>query len=57
MQKNNFVESAGAINSHYSDSGLFGMSITGPDESSADLIKVLLSELAKLRVKIPEEEL
>lgn len=57
MQKNNFVESAGAINSHYSDSGLFGMSITGPDESSADLMKVLLAELAKLKTRIPDEEL
>lgn len=34
MQKYNFVESASALNGHYEDSGIFGMSITGPGKDS-----------------------
>jgi len=34
MQRNNFVDSASAINSHFSDSGLFGIQLEGPGSHS-----------------------
>lgn len=42
MQKYNFVEGAQGLNSHFSDSGLFGMSIEGPGSHAPDLFNVLL---------------
>lgn len=57
MQKNDFVDSASAINSHFSDSGLFGLSIEGPGSHSAELMNVLVEELNQLREPIPEQEL
>jgi processing peptidase subunit beta len=57
MQKNNFVDSASAINSHFSDSGLFGLQIEGPGSHSAELMNVLVEELNQLREPIPEQEL
>lgn len=57
MQKHNFVESVHSINSHFSDSGLFGLSIEGPGSHSQDLMSVALEELSKLRQNISDEEL
>ena len=57
MQKYNFVDGASAINSHFSDSGLFGMSIEGPGSHSQELMSVLVEELNRLRDPIPDEEL
>jgi len=57
MQKNDFVDSASAINSHFSDTGLFGLSIEGPGSHSAELMNVLVEELNRLREPIPEQEL
>ena len=57
MQKNNFVDGASAINSHFSDSGLFGMTIEGPGSHSSELMNVLVEELNGLRKPIEEVEL
>jgi processing peptidase subunit alpha len=57
MQQNDFVDSASAINSHFTDSGLFGINIEGPGSHSADLMNVAVEELNKLREPIPEQEL
>jgi processing peptidase subunit alpha len=57
MQKHNFVDSASSLNSHFSDSGLFGMTIEGPGSHSQELMSVLVEELNRLKVKISDEEL
>ena len=54
MQMNDFVDSASAINSHFTDSGLFGMNIEGPGSHSAELMNVMVEELNKLREPIPD---
>eukprot|EP00347_Sterkiella_histriomuscorum_P001866 403370379 len=57
MQKYNFVDAASAINSHYHETGLFGMSVQGPSQSAKHLSIILLDELIKLKQKINDEEL
>jgi len=57
MQRHNFVDSASSINSHFSDSGLFGMTIEGPGSHSQELMSVLLEELNRLKQRISDEEL
>merc|ERR1712242_416955 len=57
MQQYDFVDSASCINSHFTDSGLFGMNIEGPGSHSAELMQVMLQELHKLREPIPDQEL
>ena len=57
MQKHNFVDGASALNTHFSDSGLFGMSIEGPGSHSAELMSVLTEEMNNLRNPIDEVEL
>lgn len=57
MQQNAFVNSASAINSHFTDSGLFGMNIEGPASHGAELLSVMTDELNKLKQPIPDAEL
>ena len=57
MQKHNYVDGASAINSHFTDSGLFGMSIEGPGSHSSELMNLLVEELNKLKDPIDEVEL
>jgi predicted Zn-dependent peptidase len=57
MQKYNFVDGASALNTHFSDSGLFGMTIEGPGSKSSELMKVLTDELNNLKNPIDEVEL
>jgi len=38
MQQHNFVDSASSINSHFTDSGLFGMTVSGPCSHASDLL-------------------
>lgn len=57
MQRHNFVDGASALNSHFSDSGLFGMTIEGPGSHSQELYSVLLEELNRLKDRIQDEEL
>lgn len=57
IRNNAFVDSMSAISSHFSDSGLFGLSISGAGSHSADLLKVALEQLDSLRNNIDEAEL
>ena len=57
MQQNEFVDSAACLNSHFTDSGLFGLQIEGPGSHSQELLAVSLEELSKLREPIGEMEL
>jgi predicted Zn-dependent peptidase len=57
MQKHNFVDEASALNSHFTDSGLFGMSIQGPGSHSRELMNLLVDELNRLKEPIDEVEL
>lgn len=57
MQQYDFVDSASCINSHFTDSGLFGMNIEGPGSHSAELMQVLLQEMSRLKEPIPDSEL
>lgn len=52
MQKHSCVDGASAFNSHFTDSGLFGMTIEGPGAQSDELSKLLVSELNGLREPI-----
>ena len=57
MQQFNFVDSASSINSHFTDSGLFGINVTGPGAHSADLLYAAREILHGLRQNISEVEL
>ena len=57
MQRYNFVDGVSGINTHFSDSGLFGLTIEGPGSHSQDLLSVLLEELNNLKTRISDEEL
>lgn len=45
MTRYSFVENAGGINNHFTDSGLWGMTVQGPSTHSRDLLYVTLQEL------------
>lgn len=57
MQRHSFIESANSINSHFGDTGLFGLSLNGPGQNVKSLALVGLEEMHKLRLKITDEEL
>ena len=57
MQKNNFVDGASSLNHHFSDSGLFGISVEGPGSHSQDLMNLAIEELNALKEPIDETEL
>jgi processing peptidase subunit alpha len=57
MQRHNYVDGASALNSHFMDSGLFGMTIEGPGSHSQELMSLLVEELNNLRNPIDEVEL
>ena len=57
IRNNAFVDSVSTISSHFSDSGLFGVNISGAGSHSADLLKVAIEQLDSLRQPIDEAEL
>jgi len=52
-----FIDSANALNFHFSDSGIFGLSVTGAASSGPEILKALIGELKGLTQKISAEEL
>jgi len=56
-QQHSFVDSAHVTNAHFSDSGLFGLTVQGPGSHSNELMEVLLEELSELKDNISDEEL
>ena len=56
-KKHQFVDHVSTINNHFSDNGLFGITIQGAGSHSQDLLHVALEELAGLRNRVSDEEL
>lgn len=52
-----FVEKVHGINSHFSDNGLFGVSIEGAGSHSSQLLGTALENLNRLKDKITDEDL
>lgn len=42
VKNNSFIDSVSGINSHFTDSGLFGITVEGAGSHSADLFKVAI---------------
>lgn len=57
VNQNAFIDQASAINHHFTDSGLFGLQVTGSGSHSKDLMDVLVNELGRLKEHITDEEL
>merc|ERR1719446_1631840 len=57
MQKNPFVDGASALNHHFTDSGLFGITVEGSGSHSQDLMNLAIEELNGLKEPIDEVEL
>ena len=57
MQKYYFISSADVICSNFTDSGLFGITVSGIGSHQMDLLSVAMEELHKLREPIPPAEL
>ncbi|CDW73099.1 peptidase m16 inactive domain containing protein [Stylonychia lemnae] len=57
MQKYEMIIEAGAINNHYADSGLFGLSITGNSIQYETLLRVICEEMQNLSKPIQDIEL
>ena len=53
----NFVDQVQSFTNHFSDSGLFGISVEGAGSHSQDLLQVALEELSRLRDRVTDEEL
>lgn len=52
-----FIDSANALNFHFSDAGIFGLSVTGSANKGSEILKGLVGELKGLTQPIPAEEL
>jgi len=57
VKDNGFLDGLDGINSNFTDSGLFGVKVTGAGSHSQDLFQVALSSLDGLRNPINESEL
>lgn len=57
IQNNTFVDNCHAINHHFSDSGLFGISVEGQGSHSEELMGAVLEELNALKNNISDEDL
>jgi len=57
VNQNSFVEHSHAFNHHFSDSGLFGITIVGSGSHSRELMDVGLGQLNRLKDHISDEEL
>jgi len=54
----NFVDSFGAVNNHFSDSGIWGLRISGQSANGRDMVNALVEQLCALRDgNISSEEL
>ena len=57
LSRHSYIDGASTINSAFSDSGLFGMSIEGAGSHSQDLMGRLVDEVNGLKEHIDETEL
>jgi predicted Zn-dependent peptidase len=53
----NYVDYSSSFNAHFTDSGIFGLTIEGPGSHSKDLLDLGVQELNNLKSTISEEEL
>jgi predicted Zn-dependent peptidase len=57
QRRHAFVDDVASLNSHFSDSGIFGITVEGPGSHSSDLLGVAVDELNELKHHISDEEL
>jgi len=57
LNNNHFVDGVAGINSSFSDSGLFGIRVSGSGNYSSDILKVATSTLKSLANGVSESEL
>jgi len=57
MNKYQFVDAANSINLHFSDTGIYGLSISGPAEDARSILQMIIGELKDLVNPIATEEL
>lgn len=57
MNNNHFVDAVQGINSTFSDSGLFGVRVSGSSNYSSDILKVATSTLKSLASGVNEADL
>lgn len=49
LRNNNFVDYASGFNTHFSDSGIFGVTVEGPGSHSRDLLDSAIGQLNGLK--------
>jgi len=57
VRNNGFLDGLSGINSNFTDSGLFGVKVTGAGSHSQDLFQVAMETLDSMRQPIDEQEL
>lgn len=57
MSKNQFIDSVKTINTSFTDSGLFGLQVTGSADQGNKVLSLASNELKGLTSKISAEEL
>lgn len=56
LGQNDFIHSVSCINNTFSDSGIFGITLEGPNEYSYDLLLAIIKELCLLRDRTTLEQ-
>ena len=57
MQQHSFVDAASSINHHFTDSGLFGLTVEGPGSHSKEMLNLVIDQLNELKNPIDDVEL
>lgn len=57
LRRHYFIQECEAINSHFSDSGLFGLSFTGSSSNSKDILQEMIGIFEAFRSGVSETEL
>jgi len=57
LNKHSFIDSANGINFNFSDSGLFGLHVTGSASHASEILDLTAAELKRLTEKVPQDEL
>jgi len=56
-QKHHFIDSATALNFHFTDSGIFGIHVCGSASNGTEIVDAITGELKDLTKSIPADEL
>lgn len=57
LQKHSYLDAAEALNFHFTDSGLFGLRVTGSADKAKDILNGSVAELKSLATSISADEL